>query len=127
MDDSSHKKWLDLAKQDLVWTKANIDQKIWYGACFTAQQAGEKALKAYLINKGQKLPRIHDLGALLEGCAKFDGSFEALRNECATLAGYYAPTRYPDVAEYIDFTESRANEALVFAQKIVDFVQDRLK
>ncbi len=41
--------WLSKALDDLRWTEANIRESIYYGACFTAQQAVEKALKAYLL------------------------------------------------------------------------------
>lgn len=39
---ATYKQWLNLALDDLSWTKANLNERIWYGACFTAQQAGEK-------------------------------------------------------------------------------------
>ena len=38
---SPYKKWLNYAQDDLSWTEANIKEQIWYGACFTAQQAAE--------------------------------------------------------------------------------------
>jgi len=40
--------WWRKAKEDLKWTEANIREKIYYGACFSAQQSAEKALKAFL-------------------------------------------------------------------------------
>lgn len=40
------KKWIGYAANDLSWTKSNLNEQVWYGACFTAQQATEKALKA---------------------------------------------------------------------------------
>lgn len=122
----SYRKWLNFALDDLSWTKANLKEKVWYGSCFTAQQAGEKALKAYLISKGKNIKKIHDLRAILEGCIKIDPSFEHLRNECATLNTYYAPTRYPDIVEFIHFTKEKAEEAYTLADKIVEFVKNKL-
>jgi len=122
----SYTKWLDFASDDLSWTKANLKEKVWYGACFTAQQAGEKALKAYLISKERDIKKIHDLRAILEECIEIDQSFEHLREECATLNTYYAPTRYPDIAEFIHFTEERAEEAYIMADMIVEFVKNKL-
>lgn len=104
---SAYKQWFNLAVDDLSWTKANLKEKIWYGACFTAQQAGEKALKAYLINQDKNIKKIHDLGALLEECIKIDGNLE-----CITLTDYYAPTRYPDIIQFINFTEEKAKRSI---------------
>lgn len=122
----SSKKWLQYALDDLAWTKANLKESVWRGACFTAQQAAEKSLKAYLIHNGIIIKKIHDLGALLEECIKIDGSFSQLKEACASLTDYYAPTRYPDIGEFMDFTKDRAEEAERFAEKIIDFIQEKL-
>lgn len=50
MNNQSSKKWLKFALDDLSWTEANLRESVWYGACFTTQQAVEKSLKSYLIN-----------------------------------------------------------------------------
>ncbi len=126
MDKSAALNWLAKAKDDLAWTQANIREKVWYGACFTAQQAAEKALKAYLIAKGKKIAKIHDLGALRQLCKKSDEAFEELKVACATLTDYYAPARYPDIAQFITFSDRKANEALKLAQTVVRFVEQRI-
>lgn len=59
-------RWLVKSKDDLLWSKAGLKEEIFYGACFSAQQAGEKALKAYLLFKSVEPRRIHDLSGLLE-------------------------------------------------------------
>ena len=127
MDKLASRKWLKQAADDLNWTQSNIREKIWYGACFTAQQAAEKALKAYLIYCGKSITKIHDLGALLEMCVKIDKSFEELREASASLTGYYTPTRYPDVAEFMIFSKNKAEEALELAQEILRFVEGKIK
>lgn len=122
----SYRRWINFALDDLSWTKANLKEKVWYGSCFTAQQAAEKALKAYLISRVSDIKKIHDLRAILEECIKIDPSFEQLRNECTTLNTYYAPTRYPDIVEFIHFTEEKAEEAYTLAKKIVEFIEQKL-
>ncbi len=87
----------------------------------------EKALKAYLIKAGKTAWRVHDLTALLEECITLDRGFEQLRDECATLTPYYTTTRYPDAAQFVEFTEHIAQEAYEFAEKIVTFVQEKLQ
>ena len=54
-----YKQWLNKAEDDLLWTKNSLNGKIWYGACFSAQQAAEKALKGYLISYEKPLRKIH--------------------------------------------------------------------
>lgn len=119
-------KWLEYASNDLSWTKSNLNEQVWYGACFTAQQAVEKALKAYLISKDKVIKKIHDLRVLVEECILLDETFEELREECSTINPYYAPARYPDIGDYADFTEEKAKEAYLFAEKIVNFVEKKL-
>ncbi|MSQ14934.1 MAG: HEPN domain-containing protein [Dehalococcoidia bacterium] len=125
-DDSGARQWLTRAVDDLSWTQANISSEIWYGACFTAQQAAEKALKAYIASQGKSVIRTHDLNALLQECVEADTIFEQFRRECATLTDYYVTTRYPDIAQYVDFTEYKAKEAFGFAERIVMFVREQL-
>lgn len=127
MVDPKAKDWLKKARDDITWTEVNLHGKIWYGACFTSQQAAEKVLKAYLLYKGREPKKIHSLVALLEECKKINESFEQLRSECATLTVYYAPVRYPDIAEFSDITSEKAKEAYKFAKKIVEFVENKLR
>ena len=121
-----YKLWLNQALDDLLWTAANLKERIWYGACFTAQQAAEKALKAYLINQEKSVKKVHDLGAILQECIGLDSEFEILREACATLTDYYAPARYPDIGEFMEFNEENAKEAYSFAENIVSFVEKKL-
>lgn len=87
----------------------------------------EKALKAYLFFCKKPLRRIHDLGALLEECIQQDESFESLRNVVLPLVDYYVQTRYPDVADFLEYTKETATLAQENAAKIVSFVSDRIK
>lgn len=127
MNNQTAKKWLQYAFDDLSWTEANLKEGVWYGACFTAQQTVEKSLKAYLINNGSVLKKVHDLGALLEECIKLDDSFSVLKEHCVILTDYYAPSRYPDMGEFMDFTKEKAEEAYKFAKEITSFVKDKIQ
>lgn len=124
---SPYEIWLSKARDDLEWTEANIREQIYYGACFTAQQAAEKALKAYLLSKGKKIRKIHDLGALLEECRQIDAEFDELQEAAATLTDYYIEVRYPDISGFMDYTEKQAEEAIKFSKQIVEFVEERIK
>lgn len=124
--DSSCKLWLNQALDDLLWTKSNLKEQVWYGACFTAQQSVEKVLKAYLIYCGKDIKRIHDLKALLQECVSIDSEFEIFKEECATLTDYYAPARYPDIGEFMHFSKGDADQAYKYAEKVVKFTHQKI-
>ncbi|MEK7111049.1 MAG: HEPN domain-containing protein [Patescibacteria group bacterium] len=116
------KNWLEKAKDDLRWISASLKDNIYYGACFAAQQASEKAIKAYLLFKGKTPRRIHDLSALLEDCIELEKDFKQLIDQAATLSGYYVEARYPDVGDFMGYSKEQGNEALQFAETIVSFI-----
>ena len=124
---NEYQAWLNRAKEDLLWTEANIKEGIYYGACFTSQQAVEKVLKAYLLFKQEKFEKIHDLVKLLDECVIYDKSFNTFRNKIAKLTFYYIQTRYPDISELDKFTKEEADKAFIVAQKIITFVSDKIK
>lgn len=94
------KSWLDSAKEDLRWVEVSMKGEVYFGACFAAQQAVEKALKAYLLACGERLKKIHDLVMLLDDAAKSDNSFQKFRRSAAVLSQYYVEVRYPDIGDY---------------------------
>ncbi len=118
--------WLDRASDDISWTESNIREKVYYGACFTAQQAVEKALKAFLLYKQNRFDKIHDLVKLVDDCSLFDEEFRSIRSQAATLSHFYVQTRYPDISELDQFTETDAHDALSAAKEIVAFVQRKI-
>lgn len=120
------KSWLEKASDDLRWCKASIDGEVWHGACFSAQQAAEKALKAYLFSQGKPSKKVHDLGALLEQCIALDPAFETLREQVLPLINYYLQTRYPDIGDFMDYSEAKASQALRDAILIVKFISKKL-
>ena len=63
------------------------------------QQATEKFLKAFLLFKGWKLQRIHDLEALLNMALIFDDALEEFRAVCQKVTAFYFVERYPLITE----------------------------
>ena len=122
-----YKQWLNKAEDDLLWTKNSLNGKIWYGACFSAQQAAEKALKGYLISYEKPLRKIHDLRALLEDCILIDKDFKSIRKDSISLNSYYVVTRYPAYEEIDKYTQEQAHEAYEHAVKVVEFVKSKLQ
>lgn len=118
--------WIDKAKDDLRWTKNALDGGIWYGACFTAQQAAEKALKALLLNNGWELQKTHDLRYLLEETTVYDDGLTFFLSEAANLMKYYYESRYPVLEEFAQLNEDQAREAYASAKKIVERIESLL-
>src|SRR5207249_536891 len=63
---------------------------------FHCQQAAEKALKAYLIEKQRPFPLVHDLSKLLEHCVKIDASFRSQSARAVSLNPFAVTTRYDE-------------------------------
>lgn len=122
-----YKNWLRKAKDDLNWTKQSLEAKVWYGACFTSQQASEKILKAFLIYHKKPLRKIHDVIALLEDCIKINKEFEKIRKAVEVVLPYYVETRYPIFEELQKFTQHEGDEAYQAAEKIIKFVEKKVK
>ena len=92
-------------------------------ACFHAQQAAEKYLKAYLVSARSAYPPIHNVEKLIELCAQSEPSFVTIRHLGALLTPYAVAMRYDD-----DFwpSEEVAREAYDAALTIKRLVLDRL-
>lgn len=118
--------WIEKAKDDLNWTKHNISAEVYYGACFSAQQSAEKALKSFLIFNQKRLRKIHDLRALTEDCILIDKTFDQIKESAIKLNSYYSESRYPDFDIFSKFTEAQAKEAFESAEKIVIFIEKKL-
>lgn len=121
-----YKLWLEKAKDDILWTKSNLEGGIYYGACFSAQQAVEKAFKAFLIYHKKSLRKIHDVVSLLEDCIKVDESYKGLVKDTQVLIPYYVTTRYPVFEDIASFNKQQAEEAFEIAQEIIKFVEKKL-
>ena len=91
--------WLRLAERDLGRAEHLLSIHDAEGAGFYLQQAVEKFLKAFLLSKGWKLERIHDLEALLNRTLAYDASLEAFRAVCQKVTGFYIIERYPAMTD----------------------------
>ncbi len=115
--------WLRKADSDLVALAATLNAGSLDAACFHAQQAAEKYLKAYLTHAGAEFPYTHNLAKLVELCAAVDASFDSLVLAAEPLTPFATESRY-DSEFWPD--EEMALEARAAAQHIRDFVLTRL-
>ena len=115
--------WIKKAQSDLLALEGSLQTGAYDAACFHAQQAAEKYLKALLTYQEVEFPFTHNLVKLVELCAGFDSSFRALLPEVEPLTPYAVELRYD--AEFWPEKEV-AEAALVSAKKVKDFVLKRL-
>jgi HEPN domain-containing protein len=59
------------------------------------QEASERFLKAYLLSRGWKLRKIHDLGALVAEAVDLDPSFAAFEDFADSLTDQFWAQHYP--------------------------------
>jgi len=114
-------KFLARAQDDLLVARhvfEDLHPKKMEISCYQSQQAGEKALKAYLLFKQQEPPFTHNLGLLCRLCADIDDAFDAFADDCTDLTPYATQARYPGNKE---FTEEETESALRKAERIVQF------
>jgi HEPN domain-containing protein len=112
--------WVKKAQKDMERVNDRLKGSDFEDAAFHLQQALEKYLKAYLLSKGWKLKRIHDLEELLEEAIKHNSKLERFRKTCQKVSGYYLIDRYPFVTEAPSLKEIQT--ALREGEKIARFI-----
>ena len=122
-------RWLKQAKDDLKVAKWSLQGNLYANTCFMAQQASEKAFKAYCYLKGERAVLGHSLLELLRKCSKYEEAFNSLEKESKRLDKYYIISRYPNglpglvPSEYFD--EDEAKGAIRLAEKTIKSVEGR--
>lgn len=118
----SPQEWLTHAKSDLKLARLARNERtiLPEQACFHAQQACEKALKAVLLFNGLEFPLVHDIEALLE-IAK-EGGLRLPREVrgAGALSPYAVEARYPGYEEAV--TSAEIDNAMRLAGCVVDWV-----
>lgn len=116
--------WVRKAESDLATADLCIaHERALDTACFHAQQAAEKYLKAYLIAADLDFPFVHNLEVLIEICGKRDPAFLSVMSLGQSLTPYAVVLRY-DTSFWP--TIEIAREARTAAMTITEFVLRRL-
>jgi HEPN domain-containing protein len=87
--------WKKAARKDWHRIAVLLEDNDADGAAFFLQQSIEKYLKAFLLERGWKLKKTHELDTLLDYAVGFDSGLEKFRELCERVAGYYFTERYP--------------------------------
>jgi len=124
------RRWLAQAENDLAFAALASRERFFAQACFNAQQAAEKALKALLYARGAEQVLGHSVADLVAECGRLDRAFATLAARVASLDQFYVATRYPNTlpggipAEV--FGHADAARALGMAGEVLDAVKRAL-
>jgi HEPN domain-containing protein len=119
--------WFAQAERDLEQARASARDERHEWACFAAQQAAEKAVKALHLAMGQEAFG-HTIAKLLtELPIQADG---VLVEKARVLDNFYVPTRsangHPEGAPFEHYGVLQSHEAIAYAGEILGFVRARL-
>ncbi len=114
-------RWFKSAEDDLRKAKDNFGISNYDLASFLCQQAVEKSLKAFLIKKTSKFPKIHDLVKL----GKLVNLDQNLLKICEKLTFVYTETRYPDVSER-KYTKDETQKDIENTEVLIKWIAERL-
>ncbi|MBI5488565.1 MAG: HEPN domain-containing protein [Deltaproteobacteria bacterium] len=114
--------WLAQAEHDLEQARLSRTGRLFDWACFAAQQAAEKAVKAVHFRLGREVWG-HVVRRLLEQLPEDLAVSPELLDQARVLDAYYVPTRYPnghpEGAPREHYGELQAREAIGHAESIV--------
>jgi HEPN domain-containing protein len=118
--------WLSQALRDLEQAQDSQQAGRHEWACFAAQQAAEKAVKALHLDQGQEAWG-HVVARLLQELPQAISVPEELIEKGRVLDNFYIPTRYahshPAGAPFEHYGPLQSGEAIRYAREILEFVR----
>ncbi len=116
--------WMDQALGDLEHARSDRERGFYEWACFSAQQAAEKAVKAVFQKMGAEAWG-HSIADLLQELGKHHPVASALVDGALELDKAYIPTRYPNThpsgSPRRRYTEREAERLIQYAEEIIEF------
>ena len=128
--DGEGRRWMAQAERDLADARYVHEGGRHNLACFLGQQAGEKALKAFLYAQGAEDVWGHSLADLCEDAKVFNGMFEAIKSLAILLDKYHDLTRYPHLLPggipSDAYDRGDGERAIYIAEEVIGFVKVQL-
>lgn len=120
------RQWRDKAEQDMKAAEILVaaEPPFRSAACFHAQQAAEKYLKAFLTHHQIEFPKTHAIEELLELARPRSADLALQLKDAASLSPYGVDVRCPGDAPEPDLDEAR--KAIELARKVRDTVLSTL-
>ena len=120
-------RWFEQARDDLDAARGSRNAGHHEWACFQAQQAAEKALKAFLLLQGKRRFLAHSVQELLREAQELDATFQTI-SKARRLDEYYIPNRYPNglpgtTRPHEFYDEEEALECLQLAESVLTVIE----
>ncbi len=123
-------RWYRQAEDDMEAAAGLLAIDKYAQACFYAQQAAEKSLKAvgFLLDSD---PWGHSCTKLIQALPSDELKlFSEVEDNAKALDKLYIPTRYPDALAELTpaeaFTQKEAHSAIAFAREILNLAESRI-
>ena len=121
--------WLNQALRDLEQAEDSRRAERHEWACFAAQQAAEKAVKALHLHLGQQAWG-HVIAKLLQELPEATPVPEELTEKGRVLDNFYIPPRYPNShpagAPFEHYGPLQSEEAIRYAREIIEFIRSQM-
>ena len=121
--------WFKQALKDLEQARESQGSGRHEWACFAAQQAGEKVVKALHLFLGQEAWG-HVIAALLRELPSSVPVPDDLVEKARVLDNLYIPTRYanghPSGAPFEHYGKLQSNQAIEYASEIIEFARAQM-
>jgi HEPN domain-containing protein len=115
--------WYLFAGEDLAAAQELASRGTYHHqACLLSQQSAEKYLKAFLLSKGWKLVKTHELSALVGECCVYDETFQTLYPPGELLNKHIVTGRYPGDLPFESTNADDVRKALDAAVEVARFV-----
>ena len=114
--------WMDQARGDLQHARSDVEGAFYDWACFSAQQAAEKAVKGFLALHDHRPERSHDVERLVELAQAYEARFADWEEAAITLTPYATAYRYPGESATLEPSRAEFDEALELAAELLNFV-----
>ncbi len=121
--------WFHQSERDLEQARDSQRAGRHEWACFAAQQAGEKSVKALHLHLGQEAWG-HVIAKLLQELPPATAVPNLLIEKARVLDSFYIPPRYPnghpEGAPFEHYGPLQSEEAIRYASEIVEFVRSEM-
>lgn len=129
------KEWIEKAEDDLLSAQSDSDNGLYSNACYSSQQAAEKAVKALLMLESF-FAKKHQISGLLSKLVKTvnftnqeESELEEVLTDLLVVEPYWETARYPVEGRTgpKDLDKADAEEAIERAQSVLKKVKEMLE
>jgi HEPN domain-containing protein len=121
--------WMDQAQGDLAHARHDLEGGFYDWACFSAQQAAEKAVKAVFQKLGAEAWG-HSVADLLEELNRSQTVPDELKDIALELDKAYIPTRYPNAhpsgSPRRRYIQAEAKRMVAYGEGVIQFCEGLL-